>query len=219
MTEVDMPKDPYARIAPRYDRLLEGFNAPLRAISLRMLPPTAGMKVLDVGCGTGANLVPYVEAGCEAFGLDASDAMLSQARKRLGERAQLILCDASSMAYDDGMFDLVRASMFLHELPPNVAGDVIREMVRVTTPGGSLVLVDFATKGLTLKGRGLRVISMIAERIAGREHHRNCRAYLGARGIPGLTVASPLTEVGSRVVGGGNMGIYVFTKGKGPQPS
>lgn len=214
-----MPEDPYARIAPRYDRLLERFNAPLRAISLKMLPPAIGMKVLDVGCGTGANLAPYVEAGGEVYGLDASEAMLSQARKRLGEQAELILGDASNMPYDDGMFDIVRASMFLHELPPNVVGDVIREMVRVTAPGGSLVLVDFATEDLTLKGRGLRVVSMIAERIAGREHHRNCRAYLGAGGIPGLTVASALTDVRSRVVGGGNMGIYVLAKGVEPQPS
>ena len=214
-----MTTDPYARIAPRYDRLLEGFNAPLRAIGMKMLPPEAGMSVLDVGCGTGANLVPYIEAGCETFGLDASEAMLTQARNRLSGASHLTLGDAASMPYDDNLFDIVRASMFLHELAPVVTDDVIREMIRVTAPGGSLVLVDFATEDLTLRGRGLRVVSMIAERIAGREHHRNCRAYLGAGGIPGLTVASALTDTRSRVVGGGNMGIYVLAKGRESRPS
>ena len=67
-----------------------------------MLPPREGMDVLDVGCGTGIQLASYQEAGCRVSGIDASQAMLNVARRRLGERADLQLGDAARMPYPDG---------------------------------------------------------------------------------------------------------------------
>jgi len=206
-----MSKDPYRRIAPWYDRFLEPMNAPVRAIAMKMLQPSQGMTVLDVGCGTGTGLEEYVEVGCEVFGIDSSPAMLNQARARLGGRADLTLGDATDMPYDDDTFDVVVASMFLHELAPEIRDGVVPEIARVLTRDGHALIIDFAASDLTPKGRAIRAMSLVVERIAGKQHHRNCKAFLTSGGVPMLS--SPLEVDRSKILGGGNMGIYLLVAG------
>ena len=86
-----MPADNYRRLARWQDAALEPLNAPLRDIAVGMVSPRPGMRVLDVGCGTGTQLARYVAAGCLVAGVDVSPAMLGRARERLGESADLHL--------------------------------------------------------------------------------------------------------------------------------
>ena len=112
-----MVNDPYHKSARNYDKYVEPFNTVVRQIGLRMYPPQEGMRVLDVGCGTGTNLSLHHPAGCEVFGIDLSPAMAEMARKKLGDRAEILLGDASHMPYEDNFFDLVPTMMTLHEMP------------------------------------------------------------------------------------------------------
>ncbi len=68
-------------------------------------------------------------------GIDAPQAMLNVARRRLGERADLRLGDAARMPYLDGSFDLVLAATVLHEMLPEVRGTVLDEMPDVYPSG------------------------------------------------------------------------------------
>jgi len=205
-----VPRDPYGRIAPWYDLLFEPANAPLRSISLRMHEPTTSMAVLDVGCGTGADLEPYADAGSRCYGIDASPAMLRRAQDRLGDRAELTLGDAGDLPYEDAMFDLVRASLFLHELSPATRDAVVAEMARVLAPEGRMLIVDFRDGDLTTKGRVIRAVSMITERVAGREHKRNCKTFLRAGGAPTAMARAGFEIDRSKAVAGGNMGLYLL---------
>ena len=63
-------RDTYRRLAFLYDNALERLIAPLRVIALRVYPPSPGLRVLDLGCGTGAHLERYHEAGCVVAGVD-----------------------------------------------------------------------------------------------------------------------------------------------------
>ena len=209
-----MSRDPYARIAPWYDRLLEPANAPVRSIAYRMYEPDETMSVLDAGCGTGAGLERYVNAGCDCHGVDTSEAMLAQAHKRLGDTATLTLGSADDLAYDSGTFDLVLAGLFLHELSPTVRDRVISELARVTSAEGRMLITDFGTGDLTTKGHVVRSISMVAERIAGRDHKKNCKTFLATGGIPAAATRLGLEVENSRHVGGGNMAIYLLKKPK-----
>ena len=59
-----------------YDKLIGPMQAGVRRIALDLVPPQADWQVLDVGCGTGTGMVPYVEAGCSVSGVDVSPAMI-----------------------------------------------------------------------------------------------------------------------------------------------
>ncbi len=202
--------DPYARIAPWYDRFLERFDGPVRATAFAMSAPAAGMRVLDVGCGTGATLEQYVDAGCACSGVDMSEAMLHEARIRLGDRADLTLASAERLAFDNDTFDRVLASLFLHELAPPTRDAILSELARVVKPQGKIVISEFAVTSLTLRGRIARAVSMVIERVAGKEHKRNCATFLAAGGVPQAALDHGLSIESSHHLGGGNIGIYVL---------
>ena len=99
--------DPYRNIARFYDAVVEPFNATLRRYVVKVARPREGMKVLEIGCGTGTNLELFADAGCEVAGVDLSPSMIDLAKKKLGDRADLRLGDASQMPFEDDSFDLV----------------------------------------------------------------------------------------------------------------
>ncbi|MGB5157883.1 class I SAM-dependent methyltransferase [Desulfobacterium sp. N47] len=70
-----------------------------------MLQPSKGETILDIGCGTGESLVPYLEMGLSVTGVDPSKYMLDCAIKRLANRAELRMCFAENLPFDDNSFN------------------------------------------------------------------------------------------------------------------
>jgi ubiquinone/menaquinone biosynthesis C-methylase UbiE len=203
--------DPYRRFARIYDRVLEPLNAPLRGIGMELCPPAPGMRVLDVGCGTGALLEGYLDGGCEGHGVDLSPAMLGRARIRLGDRAKLRLGDAADLPYPDGSFDLVVAATLLHELGETVRQAALREMARVLANDGRVLVIDFRRGALRApRGWLLRGFSLLAEVIAGMTHFRNYRTFMRAGGLPGSVADTGLEITEERTVAGGNIVLHVL---------
>jgi ubiquinone/menaquinone biosynthesis C-methylase UbiE len=202
--------DAYRRIAHVYDRLIEPRVAALRSIGLAMHPPASEMRVLDVGCGTGAHLERYLDAGCRVTGVDRSPAMLARARDRLGDRAELHQADASLLPFPDASFDLILAVAFLHELDPLVRPSVVGEMKRALAPDGRILVIDFHPGRLRFpKGWARRVVSVLAELAAGRTHHRNYRIFMAEGGMPALVSGHEMAMEAEKVVAGGAMGLYL----------
>jgi ubiquinone/menaquinone biosynthesis C-methylase UbiE len=202
--------DTYGWVAKYYDRLLEPMNAPLRPIAFGLCPTDDSMTVLDVGCGTGAHLEPYVASGAECVGLDASPAMLKQATARLGEAADLDLGDATALPYEDASFDLVFTSLFLHELAQDAQLTVLTEMARVARPDGRVLVIDYRAGSLRMKGHVTRAISTVAERVAGRDHYNNWRGYLSSGGLSTLLPRTGLTVEREKIVAGGNLALWLL---------
>jgi ubiquinone/menaquinone biosynthesis C-methylase UbiE len=205
--------DPYRRIARVYDAAVEPFNAALRSYVLKIAKPSAGMKVLEVGCGTGTNLALFAEAGCEVSGMDLSPSMLDLAKKKLGSSADLRLGDASDMGFEDGSFDMAVAFLTLHEMPTAVRSPVVAEMARVTKRDGRLVLVDFHHGPYSFpKGWIYRAVIVPIEIAAGREHFRNHRDFLRRKGLPGLIRGASLSVERQKILGGGTMMLAVVSE-------
>ncbi len=203
-------KDPYRRIASFYDTAVEPFNASLRKYVLKVAKPSAGMKVLEVGCGTGTNLALFADAGCEVSGIDLSPSMLGLARRKLSDGADLRLGDASAMPFDDGAFDLVLGFLTLHEMPRHVRGPVVSEMARVAGADGRIVFVDFHHGPYSFpKGWFYRAVIVPIEIAAGLEHFRNHRDFLSRRGLPALIEDHGLTVEREKILGGGTMMLSV----------
>lgn len=92
-------------------------------------------RILDVGCGTGANLKTLAEFG-EAEGVDVSPDAIEFCRKRGLDNVKLGA--AEELPYDDGTFDLVTALDVVEHLDDDVGG--LREMRRVLRPGGRALI-------------------------------------------------------------------------------
>jgi len=203
-------EDPYRRIARFYDAGVEPFNAALRRYVVKVARPEKGMKVLEVGCGTGTNLALFAERGCEVSGIDLSPSMLDLAKKKLGPSVDLRLGDASKMPFDDASFDMVVAFLTLHEMPAAVRGPVVSEMARVVNREGRLVLIDFHHGPYRFpKGWMYRAIIVPIEIAAGREHFRNHRDFLRRKGLPALIEGSGLTVEKKKSTAGGNVLITI----------
>jgi ubiquinone/menaquinone biosynthesis C-methylase UbiE len=206
-----MSRDDYHRIARFYRRFIDPVNAGGHAVARRMVPPRAGMTVLDVGCGTGAQLDGYVAAGCTIAGVDSSPAMLAEARARLGTDIDLRLGDAADLPYVDEAFDLVLASMFLHELTADARRRALGEMARVVRPDGALLITEFSPRAVGAKGRTLRAVTWIVERAAGSGHFRGFREFVATGGLPAIAGEMGLAVESTRHLAGANIAIYVVS--------
>jgi len=77
-------------------------------LALSLFKPKSGMKILDVGCGTGNFSIKLAEMGCEVIGIDVSEEMLDQARKKAKEKGLNIefkIMDVYNLDFPDKTFD------------------------------------------------------------------------------------------------------------------
>jgi ubiquinone/menaquinone biosynthesis C-methylase UbiE len=133
----------FDRIASPYDRGM----APLERLWLarmraRLVPHARG-KVLEIGVGTGANL-PYYQPSTCVTAIDESPDMLAVAARRaasLGNCASLGQMDVEALAFPDGTFDSVVASLvFCSVVDQSRALGELRRVLRY--PGGRLLLLE-----------------------------------------------------------------------------
>jgi len=115
------------------------------AALLRLGAPAGEDRVLDVACGPGVVLGVLAPRVRFAAGVDLTAAMLAQARQRFaaspGVRAPaLVRGEAAQLPFRDGAFSLAVTTFALHHFGD--ARRVVREMVRVTAPGGRVVIAD-----------------------------------------------------------------------------
>jgi SAM-dependent methyltransferase len=134
--------DAYETLAARYAAKIDTkpHNAYYeRPATLSLLPEVQGLRVLDAGCGTGLYAEWLLDRGAAVVGVDVSPAMLSYARKRVGDRCDLHLADLSRPLdfLADGAFDLVFSSLALHYIEDWHAP--LAEFHRVLRDGGLFV--------------------------------------------------------------------------------
>ena len=132
-------------VGPEWDSLRKVWNDDaLRAQALTRLVPR-GLRVADVGTGTGAFARELAHAGAQVVAVDPSPAMLEAARNKLEGVApgsvELRRGEAAQLPLEDGEVDAAFAHMVLQYLPS--PAEALVEMVRVVRPGGRVVVVDF----------------------------------------------------------------------------
>ena len=126
---------------------------------------TPGMKVLDLGCGDGTTALPAARRGAEVLGVDIArnlvDAGTARARAEGLTNCRFQQGDATNLGeLADRSFDLV-VSIFGAIFAPRPF-DVAREMVRVTRPGGRIVMGNWIPNDPTLVAQILKVSSAYA---------------------------------------------------------
>lgn len=142
----------------------------------------AGEKVIDIACGTGAQVFALAGKALNITGIDLSQSMIDFANRKLRESGHenisFLSADASSLEmFSDKSFDVATMSLALHQFAPVLYKPILAEMKRVS---GRIVIVDYA---VPLPRNYAGVGSRIAEFLAGREHNRNFRQYYKMGGL------------------------------------
>ena len=123
---------------------------------------TRGMKVLDLGCGDGNTALPEAKLGADVTGIDIARYLIEAGKKRAEDHGLTNLRfqegDASNLQQvPDKSFDLV-VSIFGAMFAPKPF-DVAKEMVRVTKPGGRIVMGNWIPNDPTLVAQILKISS------------------------------------------------------------
>ncbi|HEY3354175.1 MAG TPA: class I SAM-dependent methyltransferase [Polyangia bacterium] len=157
-------RDGYDRWAAIYD----GEDNPLIQLEERYLPGVLGelrgLRVVDLGCGTGRHAVAAAAAGADVTAVDFSAAMLDRARAKSGAAGvRFVAHDLTrALPFDDGSFDVVLCCLVIEHIA-DLAG-FFREVGRVCRPGGRAVLTAMHP-AMMLRG----ITARVTDPATGRE--------------------------------------------------
>lgn len=150
----DLGKDP-SRVSGMFDEVAAGYDRTNTVLSLgndrlwriattRAIAPRPGQRILDLAAGTGASSVALARSGAEVVAGDFSPGMIAEGRRRHGHVPNVTFVEADAMAlpFSDGEFDVVTISFGLRNV--NDPKKALAEMLRVTAPGGMLLVCEFS---------------------------------------------------------------------------
>lgn len=122
-----------------YEQYVGRWSRKVATEFLRWLAPSPGLAWADVGCGTGA-LASTILTVCEpssVCGIDSSEGFVSQARQLVRDpRARFETGDATHLPWDSAVWDVTVSGLVLNFVRDH--DSMVREMARVTQPGGSV---------------------------------------------------------------------------------
>lgn len=140
--------DSARRYEAQVETLFTGAAGAMRRRALALLATAMrgtdqrGVRIVDLACGSGAFLKDlsrtFPKAGL--IGVDLSPAYVREARRRTGRA--IVQAQAERLPLRDGSVEAVTCIYLFHELPPRVRREVLAEVTRALSPGGTLILAD-----------------------------------------------------------------------------
>ena len=135
----------FDRVAARYDLVNDllalGQTRLWRAMTVNAVDPQPGERILDLAAGTGTSSAPFAKRGAHVVPCDFSLGMLAVGKQRL-PHLDFVAGDALNLPFQDGVFDAVTISFGLRNVQDT--DRALREMLRVTRPGGRIVICEFS---------------------------------------------------------------------------
>mgnify|MGYP001493710459 CR=1 FL=1 len=176
-------KNRYNRVSKVYDLL----EKPMEAMSMSkwrrvLIRKVEGKKVLEVGVGTGKNLL-YYPAEIDVTGIDFSKDMLEKARARVKNKKNihLIEMDAQNMDFEDNSFDTVLTSCVFCSVPDPVEG--LKEIRRVCKNNGKIIMLEHMRSKHKVIGKIMDLINFIPLNIWGANINRKTMKNLQKAGF------------------------------------
>ena len=142
----------------------------------------SGKNIIDVACGTGAQVLELASKSEFVVGVDLSESMIKKAiqlkSKNRVENSDFRICNATDLSdFDNRQFDYATMSLALHQFHPEHHSTILNEMKRISD---KIIIVDYTVPlPKNIFGFG----SKWAEFMAGIEHNRNFKKYYNAGGL------------------------------------
>ena len=178
-----------------YETLIDPLLEDLRKFTPEFFGMKAGDKVIDVCCGTGAQVLEYGRHNINAIGIDSSQDMLRMAtRNRMKHKMMNVsfqLANAAYLPFPDDCFDYATVSFALHDKEKSIRYQIISEMKRIVKKDGALILIDFQ---VPLPKNVWAVFVRIIEFLAGGSHYRGFKDYLANGGLKDILNNHDLKE-------------------------
>lgn len=196
-----MAQEPEAYVHGHHPSVLRSHKSRTIANSATHLEPhlAPGQRILDVGCGPGnltAEFAGRVAPG-EVVGIDASASIIDEATAEYGAVATFALGDVYALDFPDDAFDITHAHQVLQHLDRPV--DALREMRRVTRPGGLVAVrdADYGAMTWAPANAGMdRWMALYQTMTAALDHEANAGRHLlrwvRAAGFDDITVSSTM---------------------------
>ena len=115
-------------------------------------------RAIDIGCGTGTNVITLANAGWKVIGVDFAPRAIKLARQKVanaGVQADLLVRDATYLRGINGPFDLAFDLGCFHSIPQDGKQRYLEQLDRVLTPRGFWLLYAFLKPDATQTGTGL----------------------------------------------------------------
>ncbi len=189
-----------------YRQFIDPSLAGIRRRIAKIVP--AGSSVIDVGCGTGDQLLYIADKISNGICIELSDTMVrtgkQQAERQGVNNCEFHLADATDLSHlEDQTFDFAMSSMVIHEMPAEKRLPVLKEMKRL---GRQIILVDWINPQPSLwKLLGTHAV----EFMAGWEHYTGFRSFMKQGGIPALAEASGLEIIDTQITTKGTIQLWL----------
>lgn len=161
----------FDEIPQRYDLMNDvltvGITRLWRVSTVKSIAPRKGMRILDLAAGTGTSSAALAAHGADVVAADFSNGMLDVGRTRHAgnDRIEFVWADATELPFADNSFDAATISFGLRNVDrPKVA---LAEMLRVTKPGGRVVICEFSTPAAAIRGPYTWYSRQVLPRVAG----------------------------------------------------
>jgi ubiquinone/menaquinone biosynthesis C-methylase UbiE len=167
-----------------YETMIDPLLVDIRKFAPEFCGMSAGDRVLDVCCGTGAQVIEYGRRGIVATGVDINPSMLKTALRNSMKNnlvnVSFYLADATELPFADNYFDYVSVSLGLHDKVSVTRYKVVSEMMRVLRPDGALIFIDYPVPPVSsIWG----FLSRTVEFIAGGDHYKGFKDYVISSGL------------------------------------
>ncbi|WP_341393267.1 demethylmenaquinone methyltransferase [Arthrobacter sp. G119Y2] len=210
-------------VAPKYDVVNDvlslGQTRRWRRIVVDAVGASPGQRVLDLAAGTGTSSEPYADAGINVVACDFSLGMLKVGKRRRPD-IDFVAGDATNLPFEDNSFDASTISFGLRNV--NEPKKALAEMLRVTKPGGRLVIAEFSAPTVpvwrTMYTEYLmRALPPIARKVASNPDAyvylaESIRAWPNQDELAAWVAESGWTDVAYRNLTGGIVAIHRAVK-------
>jgi ubiquinone/menaquinone biosynthesis C-methylase UbiE len=167
-----------------YETLIDPLLKDMRRYISQFSGMKAGDRILDVCCGTGAQVLEYGKFGVIATGVDINPRMLTVAeRNKIKQKMTNVdfqLADAINLPFPNNYFDYASVSLGLHDKQKIVRYQIISEMKRVVKQDGALLLIDFQ---VPLPKNVWALLAKTIEYFAGESHYKAFKDYYRNDGL------------------------------------